>query len=159
MTTPASDPYVGLGEAIKALRLERGATRGQVKQAAQISLEYLGKIEQGKRKPQPDVLARIAAALGSTTTELLARARGPRSTAFDSAAGSGAFLIKAIPTAIGALSLVNAVRDLQRHRRNREQLLEELQHRLRNLEDDELAMLVASLPPEPDEVDADETDD
>ncbi len=158
MTTPSSDPYERLGEAIKELRLERGATRNQVKEAAKISLEYLGKIEQGKRTPQPDVLARIATALGSTPAELLDRARSPHNRVFDPAAGTGAFLINAMP-AIGALSLVRAARDLQRHRSSREELLEELEHRLGSLDDDELALLVASIPRESHEAGADQTDD
>jgi len=158
VTTPSSDPLARLGDAIKELRLERGATRNQVKEAAEISLEYLGKIEQGKRKPQPDVLARIAAALGSTPAELLDRARSPRTDAYNAAPLFGGFMINAAPP-IGALSLVRAARDLQRHRKGREQLLEELEHRLGSLDDDELALLVASIPREPDQPGVDPTDD
>ena len=53
--------------------------------------------------------------------------------------------------AVGALSLFRAAKDLQRQRSNREQLLEELQRRLPSLDDDELAVLVASIPRELDE--------
>jgi transcriptional regulator with XRE-family HTH domain len=160
VTDPPSDPYAGLGDAIRELRLERGVTRAQVKDAAEISLEYLGKIEQGRRNPQPDVLARISAALGSTTAELLDRARSPRRGLPDLAAGPGGLLMAATAgSAFGAsVSLVRAVREIRRQRTDREQLLAELQRRLSGLSDDELALLLASLPQETDETDAGQSD-
>ncbi|MGY1659654.1 helix-turn-helix domain-containing protein [Geodermatophilus sp. SYSU D00705] len=152
MTIPPADPYEGLGDAIKELRLERGATRKEVKDAARISLEYLGKIERGERKPQPDVVARIAAALDTTSTDLLARARGVHAGYHDGlVAGALAVPIGAFATGglLGA-SLVSAAQDLRRGA-DRRRLLEELESRLTALSDEELALLVAAIPHRPDE--------
>jgi transcriptional regulator with XRE-family HTH domain len=150
---PSADPYDGLGDAIKALRLERGATRNDVKHAAQISVEYLGKIERGERNPQPDVLARIAEALGTTPAELLERARGTRREALVSLAGlSAGAALGAVRGPAGALrggllsmSLISAAKDLRRGA-DRARLLAELERRLAELSDEELALLVAAIP-------------
>ena len=52
-----------IGNAIKLCRTRRGLTQGQLAEAAGLSTSYLSLIEQGKRKPNLDVLDDIAEAL------------------------------------------------------------------------------------------------
>ena len=52
-----------IGDSIKLCRTRRGLTQGQLAEAAGLSTSYLSLIEQGKRKPNLDILDDIAEAL------------------------------------------------------------------------------------------------
>jgi transcriptional regulator with XRE-family HTH domain len=75
-----SGPLAEIGSAIAQARLEKGLTREQLRQAAGISLEYVGKIERNARTPQPAKLVAIAQALGTTVADLMRRAQDLRLT-------------------------------------------------------------------------------
>lgn len=147
-----ADPYDGLGKALQWCRLERGATRREVKDAAGISLEYLGKIERGERRPQPDVLLRLAGALDTTPGDLFRRSSS-YSPGSDFQARSDRGSISAvgwdrtIRQAATFWSLISESKALRQAHTGRTELLAELQRRVAHLTDDELAMFVASIPP------------
>lgn len=61
---------MNIGEAIKALRIERGLTQEALALDADVATSHLSRIEQGKRKPSEDALARLAVALGTSLTAL-----------------------------------------------------------------------------------------
>lgn len=59
------------GEAIQLLRILAGLTVTQLSVKASVSRPYLSNIEQGRRPyPGPDVVARIAKALGVTLGDI-----------------------------------------------------------------------------------------
>ena len=64
----------GLGKAVRELRETVGRDRAQLARAAEISVAFLIKIEQGKRGTSPATLARLASALGVGAQELVTRA-------------------------------------------------------------------------------------
>lgn len=53
-----------LGPAVRAIREAQGVRQGVLASLAGISPGYLTLIEQGKRRPSPDVIAKIASGLG-----------------------------------------------------------------------------------------------
>ncbi|MFT0533892.1 helix-turn-helix domain-containing protein [Castellaniella hirudinis] len=61
-----------LAERLKALRLQRGLTQGQVTTASGISTPTLSKIENGQLSPTYDVLLRLAHGLGVDVAALFA---------------------------------------------------------------------------------------
>jgi transcriptional regulator with XRE-family HTH domain len=76
-----------LGQAIRALRRERGLTLVQVAAASGLSQPFLSQLELGRTRPSMRSLFRIAEALGTTQQALLAEEGTGRST------GSGARLL------------------------------------------------------------------
>lgn len=62
-----------VGRNVRRLRLERGLSQEKLAQEAEIDLTYLGGIERGLRNPSLLVLVRIAGALNSSPTDLLAQ--------------------------------------------------------------------------------------
>lgn len=54
-----------LGEQIKTLREKRGMTQAALADAAGVQREAVGRIESGIRKPGPELLERLADALGA----------------------------------------------------------------------------------------------
>lgn len=63
-----------LGETIKGVRQSKGLSRAELAVRAGISHVFVGKIEQGDRRPSPSTLRSIAAVLGVTVSELTTRA-------------------------------------------------------------------------------------
>ena len=59
-----------LGKNIKYYRSNRGFTQAVLAEKAEISIIFLSSIERGTKYPNPDVLARIAAALNVEAFEL-----------------------------------------------------------------------------------------
>ncbi|MET9695014.1 helix-turn-helix transcriptional regulator [Streptomyces sp. NPDC006514] len=59
--------------AIRELREAAGLSRKQLAEAAEISEAFLVKIERGERRPSPEKLTRIAAALGTTPQDVTTR--------------------------------------------------------------------------------------
>lgn len=56
---------------LRQVRLERGMTQAQLAEAAQASPAYIGRLERGGAAPGIDLIARLAAALGTTAANLL----------------------------------------------------------------------------------------
>jgi len=61
-----------LGRNIKLLRARRGLSQAGLAEKAEISIPFLSAIERGIKYPLPDILSRIATALGVAVSELFA---------------------------------------------------------------------------------------
>src|SRR5579871_4415325 len=78
-------------ERLRELRLSRGMTQAELARRAGVSVTYVSQLESADTAPGIDLVARVAKALGITTTELLPRALATRAT-------------RSIPGAVSALS-------------------------------------------------------
>ena len=67
-----------IGEAIKKLRLERGATQEDVALEAGTNAGNLSRIERCQQQPALELVEKIAAALGTTVSDLYAYAEANR---------------------------------------------------------------------------------
>ena len=63
-----------LGTAVKARREELGRTQEQLANDSGLHQRWISNVETGKRNPSYSSLRRLAAALGLTASELIARA-------------------------------------------------------------------------------------
>jgi transcriptional regulator with XRE-family HTH domain len=63
-----------LGEAVKARREELGLTQEEVAHNGSLHQRWVSNVETGKRNPSYESLRRLAAGLGLTASELIARA-------------------------------------------------------------------------------------
>jgi transcriptional regulator with XRE-family HTH domain len=70
------DLTASLAQALRAARDERHLSVSQLADASGVSRAMIGKIERGDSQPTAALLARLAAALGLTLSELVARAEG-----------------------------------------------------------------------------------
>ena len=61
-----------LGERLRRLRLERGATLTDVARRAGISPQYLSEIERGIKEPSSEMIAAVSGALGESLLDLTA---------------------------------------------------------------------------------------
>lgn len=66
-------------ETLRAIRLTKGLTQPALAEAAQIEQSYLSKLENGRSSPSDEVLARLAAALGTPAEELMRNGAEPAS--------------------------------------------------------------------------------
>lgn len=73
MPRPPS-PQHALGQAVKARRLELGLTQEAVALGGDLHQRWVSNVENGWRNPSYASLRRLAAGLGLSTSELLARA-------------------------------------------------------------------------------------
>jgi transcriptional regulator with XRE-family HTH domain len=72
---PASPAFQrALGVSVKARRQELGLTQEQLANATDLHQRWLSNVETGKRNPSYGSIRRLAAGLGLTASELLARA-------------------------------------------------------------------------------------
>jgi transcriptional regulator with XRE-family HTH domain len=73
---PTRDPLlVGLGDAIRTLRFERGEiSQERLGLDSGVHRNYIGGIERGERQPTVQTIAKLALALGVAPSQLLARA-------------------------------------------------------------------------------------
>jgi len=62
---------VEIGLRIKQLRKEKGLSRSELSEMADISTQFLGLVETGKRGLSPETVIRVSHALGVTTDFLL----------------------------------------------------------------------------------------
>ena len=62
----ASMAAQALGRRVRRLREQRGLSQAELAQRAQISTQYLGEIERGRRDPSVSVASRLATALDSS---------------------------------------------------------------------------------------------
>ena len=60
-----------LGERIRAIRKEKNLTQEELAYRAKLDYSYVNQIENGKRNPSMEAVARIAHALRVKVTELL----------------------------------------------------------------------------------------
>ena len=66
------DPIVAcFGQRLREIRLSRGMTQAQLAEEAQITLSYVTRLESGSSAAGIDLVARLAAALGTAIAELL----------------------------------------------------------------------------------------
>jgi transcriptional regulator with XRE-family HTH domain len=66
------DPIVRLfAERLRSLRVSRGMTQAELAEKAEVTTTYISRLEGAGAAPGIDLVARLAAALGTTTTELL----------------------------------------------------------------------------------------
>ncbi len=61
----------GLARALRIARAARGMKSYEVEEQAGVRRGYLSQLENGSRRPRPDTLRRIEAALGVSSTTLL----------------------------------------------------------------------------------------
>ena len=61
-----------IGATVKTLRIAQGKTQQEVADAAEVDVSYVGLVERDQRSPKLDTLDRIAKALGTTASALLA---------------------------------------------------------------------------------------
>src|SRR3954469_16304319 len=66
---------------LKELRSSRGMSQVELGQKAQVTASYVWKLESGAVSPGIDLVARLAKALGTTTTDLLPETASPDTTA------------------------------------------------------------------------------
>ncbi|HZD17744.1 MAG TPA: helix-turn-helix transcriptional regulator [Actinomycetota bacterium] len=64
----------GLARAIKVLRVERGLSRTELAELAEVSYSHLAEIENARKEPSPGRFADIAQALGVSRSDLVALA-------------------------------------------------------------------------------------
>lgn len=64
--------HMNIGDAIKALRVERDLTQEELALEADLTAGYLSRIEAGKRKPTEDMLKRLATVLDTSVATLYA---------------------------------------------------------------------------------------
>ena len=62
-----------LGKNIKMFRARRGFSQADFAEKANISITFLSNIERGNKFPQPDMLSKIATALGVDVNELFVK--------------------------------------------------------------------------------------
>ena len=69
---PRMNAQRALSEGIKRLRKERGWTQAHLAETAQLSIQFLGALEQGKKSPSIETLDALTAAFRVSTSELFA---------------------------------------------------------------------------------------
>jgi transcriptional regulator with XRE-family HTH domain len=71
-TTFEAEPARAFGEAVRALRTERGVAQETLAHLASIERSHLGKVERGEHMPTLALILKIARALGCSSAELMA---------------------------------------------------------------------------------------
>jgi transcriptional regulator with XRE-family HTH domain len=72
------DPVVRLfADRLRSVRVARGMTQAELGQQAQVTATYVSRLESAKAAPGIDLVARLAAALGTTVTDLMPAAAPP----------------------------------------------------------------------------------
>lgn len=67
---------------LREVRRSRGMTQAELAQQAQVTTSYVGRLETGGAAPGIDLVARLAAALGTTVADLLPATAPPDTLAF-----------------------------------------------------------------------------
>lgn len=70
-TTFEAEPARAFGEAVRALRTERGVAQETLAHLASIERSHLGKVERGEHMPTLALILKIAKALGCSSAELM----------------------------------------------------------------------------------------
>jgi transcriptional regulator with XRE-family HTH domain len=72
------DPIVArFGQRLREARLSRGMTQAQLAEEAQVTLSYITRLESGSSAAGIDLVARLAAALGTPIADLLPTTEAP----------------------------------------------------------------------------------
>jgi transcriptional regulator with XRE-family HTH domain len=71
-TTFEAEPARAFGEAVRALRTERGVAQETLAHLAGVERSHMGKVERGEHMPTLALILKIARALGCSSTELMA---------------------------------------------------------------------------------------
>lgn len=71
-TTFEAEPARAFGEAVRALRTERGVAQETLAHSAGIERSHMGKMERGEHMPTLALILKIARALGCSSAELMA---------------------------------------------------------------------------------------
>ncbi|PHS75513.1 MAG: transcriptional regulator [Porticoccus sp.] len=71
-TTYEAEPARAFGEAVRALRTERGVAQETLANLADVERSHLGKVERGEHMPTLALILKIARALECSSAELMA---------------------------------------------------------------------------------------
>ncbi len=71
-TTFEAEPARAFGEAVRALRTERGVAQEALAHLAGIERSHLGKVERGEHMPTLALILKVAKALGCSSADLMA---------------------------------------------------------------------------------------
>lgn len=71
---PKSPDLAALGEAVRRLRTEAGLSQEQLAERAATDFTAVGGVERGQRNPSYSTLLRLAAALGTSVSAIVALA-------------------------------------------------------------------------------------
>ena len=71
-TTYEAEPARAFGEAVRALRTERGVAQKTLAHLADVERSHLGKVERGEHMPTLALILKIARALECSSAELMA---------------------------------------------------------------------------------------
>ena len=78
--TDPNEFALGVGECIRSARQERGWTQAQLAEGADLSVNYVARLERGELGPSLFVASRLANALGMPLEALVAGKSAPRGT-------------------------------------------------------------------------------
>lgn len=78
MAAPRHDIVVRFGKRLRELRLERGLSQATLAERAEVTPEYVSRIERGQVGPSMDVIGRLAQALSLDPRSLFEPGAGPR---------------------------------------------------------------------------------
>lgn len=70
-TTFEAEPARAFGEAVRALRTERGVAQETLAHMAGVERSHMGKVERGEHMPTLALILKIARALGCSSAELM----------------------------------------------------------------------------------------
>ena len=75
MPATSRNPALALafGETVRSVRESAGVAQEALALIAELDRSYLGRLERGEKQPSPDVVFRLAAALGVAPGDLVAR--------------------------------------------------------------------------------------
>ena len=75
MRATSRNPALALafGETVRSVRESAGVAQEALALIAELDRSYLGRLERGEKQPSPDVVFRLAAALGVAPGDLVAR--------------------------------------------------------------------------------------
>ena len=75
MAATSRNPALALafGETVRSVRESAGVAQEALALIAELDRSYLGRLERGEKQPSPDVVFRLAAALGVAPGDLVAR--------------------------------------------------------------------------------------
>ncbi len=71
-TTYEAEPARAFGQAVRAIRTERGIAQEALAQLAEIERSHMGKIERGEHMPTLGIILKVARALHCSAADLMA---------------------------------------------------------------------------------------
>src|SRR5436305_7186753 len=98
---------------LKEVRASRGMTQAELSRAARVTASYIWRLESGGAAPGIDLVARLAAALGTTSHDLLPVAAPPDTTAVLRSHARGLFDALLAAADRETLLMLNPLNDLR----------------------------------------------